>query len=140
VSEILRIAVLVATKKAAQDAPRATIGTSGDLQVLPIATSLMLTGDFNVSTSLIAFERLKRVWTLTSLWTHRTRPQVTWKTADSFPQRPHPSFFPWKKKEERRANDKNGATQLSTKSDQVQEGRRMHALPGLRVRPLGRTA
>ena len=115
---MLRIAAPVATKKAAQDAPRATIGTSGDLQVYPISSSLMLTGLFTVSTSLTAFKRLKRVWTLTSLWTHRTRPQVTWKTADSFPQRPHPSLFPRKKKEERRANDKNSATQLSTKSDQ----------------------
>jgi hypothetical protein len=90
---MLRIATPVATKKAAQDAPRATIGTSGDLQVHPISSSLLLVGVCTDSTSFTACERLKRVWTLTSLWTHRTRPQVTWKTADSFPQRPHPSFF-----------------------------------------------
>jgi hypothetical protein len=29
------------------------------------------------------FARWKTVWTLPSLWTHRTRPQVTWKTAKS---------------------------------------------------------
>jgi hypothetical protein len=120
VSENLRIAAPVATTKAAQDAPQSTIATSGDLQAHPISSSLMLTTVFNVSTPLTAVERLQRVWTLPSLWTHRTRPQVTWKTADSFPQRPHPSSFPWKKKEERRANDKNSVTQLSTKSDQVQ--------------------
>ena len=35
----------------------------------------------------------KRVWTLTSLWTQRTRPQGTWKTADRFPQAPTPHLF-----------------------------------------------
>jgi hypothetical protein len=116
---MLRVAASVATKKVAQDALRSTIETSGDLRVDPISSSLMLAWVLKVSTSLTAFERLKRVWTLPSLWTHRTRPQVTWKTEDSFPQRPHPSFFSRKKNEERRANDKNSVTQLSTKSDQV---------------------
>ena len=29
------------------------------------------------------------VWKLPDLWTHRTRPQGPWKTADRFPQLPH---------------------------------------------------
>src|SRR5437867_2543435 len=37
----------------------------------------------------------------------------------SFPQRPHRSLFLERRKEERRTNDKNSATQPSTKSDQV---------------------
>src|ERR1700730_8726683 len=52
------------------------------------------------------FAPTKRLWTLTSLWTQRTRPQVTLKTADSFQQRPHPISFSSKRKEERRTDDK----------------------------------
>src|SRR5712692_984483 len=57
------------------------------------------------------FASTKRAWTLTSLWTQRTRPQVTLKTADSFQQRPHPIFFSSKKKEERRT--KNGRQEIA---------------------------
>ena len=38
----------------------------------------------------------------------------------SFQQRPHRSLFLEEEKKERRTNDKNTSTQLSTKSDQVQ--------------------
>src|ERR1700674_6005524 len=57
------------------------------------------------------FAPTKRAWTLTSLWTQRTRPQVTLKTADSFQQRPHPISFSSKKKEEPRT--KNGRPEIA---------------------------
>src|ERR1700680_1455682 len=62
--------------------------------------------DFSVASTRTLFAPTKRAWTLTSLWTQRTRPQVTLKTADSFQQRPHPILFSSKKKEERRTDDK----------------------------------
>src|SRR6266852_2378960 len=55
------------------------------------------------------FAPTKRAWTLTSLWTQRTRPQVTLKTADSFQQRPHPIFLSSKKKE----GTKNGRQEIA---------------------------
>src|ERR1700674_1630050 len=57
------------------------------------------------------FAPTKRAWTLTSLWTQRTRPQVTLKTADSFQQRPHPIFSSKKKEEEPRT--KNGRPEIA---------------------------
>jgi hypothetical protein len=55
-----------------------------------------------------------------SLWTQRTRPQGTWKTAKSAVS--HSAHidhsFSWE--EEERREEKNTATQPSTKSDQVQ--------------------
>ena len=68
-------------EKTAQDASGATIVTWDDLPVDLNSHSTMITSAFTISTTLTAFEQSKRVWTLTSLWTHRTRPQVTLKTA-----------------------------------------------------------
>ena len=73
-NDILAIAPAVANTKVAQDAPGTTIVTSGDLQVHLVSNSLMRPPAFYASTVLDSLERSKRVWTLPSLWTHRTRP------------------------------------------------------------------
>ena len=80
-SEASWIPRLITTTNTAQDASGATIVSSGDLQVDPNSRSAMITAAFTVSIALTALTQSKRVWTLTSLWTHRTRPQVTLKTA-----------------------------------------------------------
>ena len=80
-SEASWVRRLITTKHTAQDASGPTIVTSGDLQVDSNSDSAPITSALPVSTALTAFEQSKRVWTLTSLWTHRTRPQVTLKTA-----------------------------------------------------------
>jgi hypothetical protein len=46
-------------------------------------TTRILEVVFRASTLLENFAAWKTVWTLPSVWTHRTRPQVTWKTAKS---------------------------------------------------------
>src|ERR1700732_1853481 len=84
-----------------QDAPGTTIGIAADLQVSPSSGSHIITGIFSGLSRHGTFSRRRRgAWTLTSLWTQRTRPQVTLKTADSFQQRPHPISFSSTKKEE----------------------------------------
>jgi hypothetical protein len=113
-------------EQTAQDAPEATSATSVDLQVPPI--------------SRLAYHERKR--SCLSVIEHFRGDEdgvdaavpVDAKNAPtsdlenckerSFPQRPHRSLFLGIRKEERRTNDKNSATQLSTKSDQVQ-GRRI---------------
>src|SRR5688572_8439438 len=77
----------------AQDALGTIFSTGVATLVSPLSTSRILEGDCRASIVMENFGRWKTVWTLPSLWTHRTRPQGTWKTADSFPQRPHRSFF-----------------------------------------------
>jgi len=69
--------------------------------------------------SLKTFARSKTVWTLSSLWTHRTRPQVTLKTAKTavFNSAHTDHCF---LEEEKKNEPQNRTTQLSTKSDQVQ--------------------
>ena len=62
-------------------------------------------------------------------------PTGPWKTADSFPQAPTAIISSCRKKEERRANDKNSATQLSTKSDQVHSPLTVTHVPGLFCHP-----
>src|SRR6202158_5980319 len=49
----------------------------------PFRPTRNLEDGFRASTVFETFGRWKTVWTLPSLWTHRTRPQVTWKTAKS---------------------------------------------------------
>ena len=99
---------LITTKNTAQDASGATIVTSGDLQVDPNAHSAPITSTFTVSTALTAFEQSKTVWTLTSLWTHRTRPQVTLKTAKNavFNSAHTHQLVLRKEKEEQRTDDR----------------------------------
>ena len=68
--------------------------------------------------------------TLSSLWTQRTRPQGTWKTAKNavFHSANSDHLFSEEEKNEER-KDKNTSTQLSTKSDQVQVRRLSGGLP-----------
>jgi hypothetical protein len=108
-------------EKPAEDAPGATIVTSVNLQVPPIWE--------------LAYRERKRSC-LSVIDTLRgdedgvdAAVPVDAKNAPtsdlenckerSFPQRPHRSLFLGRRKEERRTNYKNSATQLSTKSDQV---------------------
>ena len=64
--------------------------------------------------------RRRRVWTLPSLWTHRTRPQGLGNLAQNarFPQRPHPFFLYKRRTTEQTLTD---SPSLSTESDQAQE-------------------
>ena len=119
-SETLRIVRADAKKQTAQDAPGTTIGTGGDLQVYPISGSRMINEVVSASTMIETFREIKEGVDADVTVDAQNAPTATWKTADSFPQAPTPIIFSWRKKEERRANDKNTATQLSTKSDQVQ--------------------
>jgi hypothetical protein len=123
---MLRIAAPVATKKAAQDAPRATIGTSGDLQVHSISSSLMLTGGFTVSTVLGRVRAIEEGVDADVPVDAQNAPTSDLENCRQFSTAPTPIIFPLEEEEERRANDKNSATQLSTKSDQVQ-ARKQHA-------------
>ena len=71
-----------ATENTAQDAPGTIFSRGGSpLWYPPFSSTRILKGVFRVSTLLNMFERSKTMWTLSSLWTQRTRPQVTWKTA-----------------------------------------------------------
>ena len=77
------IAGIDAKKQTAQDAP-GTIFSRGSLpRYPPFRPTRNLEDGFRASTVFETFGRWKTVWTLPSLWTHRTRPQVTWKTAKS---------------------------------------------------------
>jgi hypothetical protein len=73
-----------ATKKIAQDASGTIFSRGSLLWYPPFSTTRILKGIFRVSTLLENFARWKTVWTLTSLWTQRTRPQGTWKLQNSF--------------------------------------------------------
>jgi len=131
-SETLRIAPADATKKPLQDAPATTIGTWGDLRVYLISGSRM------INELVKPFTKSKRVWTLTSLWTHRTRPQRLGKLQTVFHKRPHPSSF---LEEETRTEErpaKNSATQLFTKSDHAQTKPTVTHVPGLICHPCPR--
>ena len=112
-------------KQTAQDAPGTTIGTGGDLQVYPISGSRMVDDVFRASTMIDTFREIKEAVDADVPVDAQNASTATWKTADSFPQAPTAIIFFWKKKEERRneerrPNHKHDATQLSTKSDQVQ--------------------
>jgi hypothetical protein len=69
--------------KTAQDAPRTIFSRGALLWYPPFSTQRTLEGDCRASTRLANFSQWKTVWTLPSLWTHRTRPQGTWKTAQT---------------------------------------------------------
>jgi hypothetical protein len=60
------------------------------------------------------------MWTLSPLWTQRTRPQGCGNLAKNarFPQRPHRSIFFC---EEAKNEDHTHSDQLSTESDQLQK-------------------
>src|SRR5712692_8229006 len=65
----------------------------------PFSTMRTLEVVFRASTLLDNFAPWKTVWTLPSLWTQRTRPQVTWKTAKSAVfYSVHTDHFSYKKK------------------------------------------
>src|ERR1700694_1166732 len=76
---------------------------------------------FCQSMRLNIFDETKTMWTLTSLWAQRTRPQGSWKRANSalFHSAHIDHLFFKKKTTERGTNDRNTLAQLSTKSDQV---------------------
>ena len=120
-SGILETTPVDRDEKAAQDDPGTTIVTSDDPQVDLISRVRMITGVVSVSTVLTPVERSKRVWTLTSLWTHRTRPRVTLKTAKTavLKQRPHPSSIPWNDERRTKNGRLNSVVKPSTKSDQA---------------------
>jgi hypothetical protein len=65
------------------------------------------------------FARSKTVWTLSSLWTQRTRPQVTLKTAQTavFNSAHTDHFFLQEEENNEETNDGNTTTELSTESD-----------------------
>jgi hypothetical protein len=113
-------------------APATTIGTWGDLRVYLISGSRM------INELLKPFTKSKRVWTLTSLWTHRTRPQRLGNLQTVFHKRPRPSSF---LEEETRTEERparNSATQLFTKSDHVQTKPTVTHVPGLICHPCPR--
>jgi hypothetical protein len=68
------------------------------------------------------FDETKTMWTLTSLWAQRTRPQGSWKRANNalFHSAHIDHLFFKKKTTERGTNDRNTLVKLSTKSDQGQ--------------------
>ena len=70
-------------KNIAQDAPRNYFLEGIATLVSPVSTTRNFEVVFGVSTLLENVARWKTVWTLPSLWTQRTRPQVTWKTVKS---------------------------------------------------------
>jgi hypothetical protein len=61
-------------------------------QVYPILGSRIVHEVFGASI-MIECPREKRLWTLTSLWTQRTRPQRLGKLKTVFNERPHPHLF-----------------------------------------------
>jgi hypothetical protein len=62
-------------RKIAQDAPGTIFSRGVAPQVSPVSTPRNLEDGFRASTLFDKFGRWKTVWTLPSLWTHRTRPQ-----------------------------------------------------------------
>ena len=106
-SAVSLVGRLIAIQHTVQDASGTMIVTSGDLQVHPISSSLSPASLGTGSRSLTVFERSKRVWTLTSLWTHRTRPRVTLKTAKTavFNSAHSHQLVLGKKKEEQRTDN-----------------------------------
>jgi len=109
-------------EKPAQDAPGATIVTSVDLQVPRISGLAYRQGKrsrLNVIEHFRAVEDDVDAAVPVDAKNAPTRDLENCKDR-SFPQRPHRSRFLARRQKERRTNDKNSATQLSTKSDQVQ--------------------
>jgi hypothetical protein len=70
-------------KTIAQDAPGTIFSRGGATRVSPRFDHAQPRRRFRASTLFETFGQRKMVWTLPSLWTQRTRPQVTWKTAKS---------------------------------------------------------
>src|SRR5713226_2356198 len=120
-SETLRIAPTNATKQTAQDALGTIFSRGVATLVSPFFEDAYRQGLPACLRDIDIFAWSKTVWTLSSLWTQRTRPQVTLKTAQTtvFNKRPHRSLF-LARREERRTNNKNSTTNLSTKSDHSQ--------------------
>ena len=82
-SDVLPINRPMQGNKTAQDGP-GTIFSRGALLWYPLFRPQRIReGDCRASTRLEKFGPWKTVWTLPSLWTQRTRPQGTWKTAQT---------------------------------------------------------
>ena len=83
-NERLRIAGADATKKTAQDAPGTIFSRGVATLVSPLFRARVSSKQSVVlQCHLNMFARSKTAWTLSSLWTHKTRPQVTLKTAQT---------------------------------------------------------
>ena len=59
----------------------------------------------------------RRAWTLPSLWTRKTRPQVTWKTAQHAVS--HSAHTHYRFHERKKGRDSTNVTKPSTESDQA---------------------
>src|SRR5229473_2738087 len=82
-SETLRIAPTNATKQTAQDALGTIFSRGVATLVSPFFEDAYRQGLPACLRDIDIFARSKTVWTLSSLWTQRTRPQVTLKTAQT---------------------------------------------------------
>ena len=82
-SDILPIERPMRRNNIAQDAPGTIFSRGAATLVSPFFDHASPRRVFRASTLLEHFERWKTVWTLPSLWTQRTRPQGTWKTAQT---------------------------------------------------------
>jgi hypothetical protein len=70
-------------KQIAQDGPGTIFSKGVAPQVSPVSRTRILNGVFHAATAIDNCRTAKTLWTLPSLWTPRTRPQGTWKTAKS---------------------------------------------------------
>ena len=123
-SERVRIAGADATKKTAQDAPGTIFSRGGATLVSPLfehahpqrrLSCLNVIEDFRA----VEVEVEDDVDAAVPV-DAQNAPTATWKTADSFPQAPTSILFLGGRKKKGRPTGTNSATQLSTKSDQVQ--------------------
>ncbi len=107
--------------KTAQDAPEATSVISVDLQVPPISRLASRERKRSCLSVIEHFRGDEDGVDAAVPVDAKNAPTSDLENCKerSFPQRPHRSLFLGIRKEERRTNDKNSATQLSTKSDQV---------------------
>ena len=79
----MKIVQVEAIKKIAQDAPGAIFSRGVATWVPPVSSTRIATSILRRSICLKLFDRTKTMWTLASLWTQRTRPQGSWKSAKS---------------------------------------------------------
>ena len=92
-TEILRIAPANATTKTAQDAPRTTIGTGGDLQVPLISGSRLVNEVFRASPSMGRFREITEGVDAAVAVNAQNAPKRLGKLQTVFHKRPHPSLF-----------------------------------------------
>ena len=107
-------------EKTAQDAP-GTIFSRGAATLVSLRFDHAFPQESlsGLNLCLTMFARSKTVWTLSSLWTQRTRPQVTLKTAQTavFNSAHTDHFFLQEEENNDETNHGNTTTELSTESD-----------------------